>query len=38
MGEVSREVMMDGLPADMTEEHVSYQDWHPNICLIEYKG
>lgn len=24
MGQVSREVMMDGLPVDMTEEHVSY--------------
>lgn len=23
-GQVSREVMMDGLPVDMTEEHVSY--------------
>lgn len=37
MGQVSREVMMDGLPADMAEEHVSYQHWHLNICIIEYK-
>jgi hypothetical protein len=25
MGQVSREVMMDGLPVDMEEEHVSHE-------------
>lgn len=37
MGQVSREVMMDGLPADMAEEDVSCQHWHLNVCIIECK-
>jgi hypothetical protein len=30
MGQVSREVMMDGLPVDMAEEHVSYENQWPD--------
>jgi hypothetical protein len=35
MGQVSREVMMDGLPADMAEEDVSYQNQCSDL-VFEY--